>query len=55
MAGAAALAILVIAIGIAMSGRSSISDRLERYAASAKPSDDAKGRIGFRSRAASPT
>jgi tight adherence protein B len=42
VAGAAALAIVVIAIGIAMSGRSSISDRLERYAASAKPKDDAK-------------
>ena len=32
-AGTAALAIIVIALGIAMSGRSSISDRLERYAA----------------------
>ncbi len=33
VAGVAALAIVVIAIGIAMSGRSGISDRLERYAA----------------------
>lgn len=41
-AGVAALAILVIAIGVAMSGRSSISDRLERYAATAKPQEAAK-------------
>jgi tight adherence protein B len=33
IAGVAALAIVVIAVGIAMSGRSGISDRLERYAA----------------------
>ena len=33
IAGVAALAIVVLAIGIAMSGRSGISDRLERYAA----------------------
>ena len=33
IAGVAALAIVVIALGIAMSGRSGISDRLERYAA----------------------
>ena len=33
VAGVAALAIVVIALGIAMSGRSGISDRLERYAA----------------------
>ncbi len=32
VAGVAALAIVVIALGIAMSGRSGISDRLERYA-----------------------
>src|SRR5918995_7441721 len=32
VAGAAALAVLFIAIGIAMSGRSGITDRLERYA-----------------------
>ncbi len=42
VAGVAALAILVIAVGIAMSGRSGISDRLERYAAS-KPQQAAKG------------
>lgn len=36
LAGFAALAILVIAIGVAMSGQSGISDRLERYA-SARP------------------
>jgi tight adherence protein B len=36
VAGVAALAILLIAVGIASSGRSGISDRLERYA-SAKP------------------
>jgi tight adherence protein B len=41
-AGVAALAIIIIAVGIAMSGRSSISDRLERYAATAKPQDLAK-------------
>jgi tight adherence protein B len=33
IAGVAALAILVIAMGVAMSGKSGISDRLERYAA----------------------
>src|SRR5512134_760086 len=32
VAGVAALAILLIAVGIASSGRSGISDRLERYA-----------------------
>jgi tight adherence protein B len=37
LAGVAALAVLVIAIGIAMSGRSGISDRLERYAAAPRP------------------
>jgi tight adherence protein B len=42
VAGAAALAILFLAMGIAMSGRSSISDRLERYTATAKPTDTAK-------------
>jgi tight adherence protein B len=31
-AGVAALAVVIIAVGVAMSGRSSISDRLERYA-----------------------
>jgi tight adherence protein B len=39
VAGAAALAIIVIAIGIAMSGGSSISDRLERYAAAGRPKE----------------
>ena len=34
IAGLAALAVVVIAVGIAMSGRSGISDRLERYASS---------------------
>jgi tight adherence protein B len=33
IAGLAAVAVIVIALGIAMSGRSGISDRLERYAA----------------------
>jgi tight adherence protein B len=42
----AALAIIIIAVGIAMSGRSSISDRLERYAATAKPQDAAKAAGG---------
>jgi tight adherence protein B len=37
VAGVTALAIIVLAIGVAMSGRSSISDRLERYAAAARP------------------
>jgi tight adherence protein B len=40
IAGVAALAIVLIAIGVATSGGSGISDRLERYAA--KPSDLAK-------------
>ena len=40
VAGVAALAILVLAVGVATSGRSGISDRLERYAA-AKPDPDA--------------
>ena len=34
VAGVAALAILLIAVGIASSGSSGISDRLERYASS---------------------
>ena len=41
VAGVAALAILLIAVGVASSGRSGISDRLERYAsgkARARPS-----------------
>ena len=37
VAGAAALAIVLIAIGIATSGRSGMSDRLERYAAKPDP------------------
>jgi tight adherence protein B len=41
VAGVAAVAIVVLAIGVAMSGRSGISDRLERYA-SATPQQDAK-------------
>ena len=41
VAGVTALAIVVLAIGVAMSGRSGISDRLERYAAS-KPQPDGK-------------
>jgi tight adherence protein B len=45
VAGAAALAILILAIGVAMSGRSSISDRLERYAAGAR-AEPAKGSGG---------
>ncbi|MFL5673686.1 MAG: type II secretion system F family protein [Chloroflexota bacterium] len=41
IAGVAALAIVLIAVGIATSGSSGISDRLERYATTAKP-DPAK-------------
>jgi tight adherence protein B len=41
VAGVTALAIIVLAVGVAMSGRSGISDRLERYAAT-KPQGDAK-------------
>jgi tight adherence protein B len=44
LAGLAALAIIVIAVGVAMSGGSGISDRLERYAA--KPSDAKKAASG---------
>ena len=40
IAGVAAAAIVVIAVGVAMSGRSGISDRLERYA-SARPAGGA--------------
>ncbi len=36
VAGAAALAVLFIAVGIAMSGRSGITDRLERYASTGR-------------------
>jgi tight adherence protein B len=41
VAGVAALAILLIAVGVATSGSSGMSDRLERYASSSKP-DPAK-------------
>ena len=52
IAGVAALAILLIAVGIATSGGSGISDRLERYAA--KPQEPAQGRRDA-ARAASPS
>jgi tight adherence protein B len=48
VAGVAALAILLIAIGVAMSGGSGISDRLERYASTgkdAKPGKSGSGQI----------
>jgi tight adherence protein B len=45
VAGLAALAVLVIAVGVAMSGRSGISDRLERYAA-ARPEAGSSGQGG---------
>ena len=45
VAGVTALAILVIAFGISMSGRSGISDRLERYAATT-PQEAAKASGG---------
>jgi tight adherence protein B len=45
VAAVAALAIVVIALGIAMSGRSGISDRLERYAA-ARPQAGAAAASG---------
>ena len=45
IAGVAALAIILIAVGIASSGGSGMSDRLERYAASSKP-DPAKSGTG---------
>ena len=51
VAGLAAAAVLVIAIGVAMSGRSGISDRLERYA-SARPQG---GAAAAADRAAWPT
>ena len=37
---------MVIALGIAMSGRSGISDRLERYASAARPREAAGGGTG---------
>jgi tight adherence protein B len=45
IAGVAALAILLIAVGVATSGGSGISDRLERYAA-AKPDEKRKSSTG---------
>ncbi len=47
IAGVAALAILLIAIGVATSGGSGISDRLERYASNrpAKPAPSGQGAI----------
>ncbi|HEY4228405.1 MAG TPA: type II secretion system F family protein [Candidatus Limnocylindrales bacterium] len=47
IAGLAAVSIIVIALGIAMSGSSGITlERLERYAAGAKPADGATGQGG---------
>ena len=47
LAGVAALAIVLIAVGVATSGGSGISDRLERYAA--KPQTQGKGSAGGQS------
>src|SRR5262245_52144039 len=49
VAGIAALAILLIAVGVASSGSSGISDRLERYASGkqeAAPAQNGQGPIG---------
>jgi tight adherence protein B len=46
VAGVTALAIVVIALGIAMSGRSGISDRLERYASARPQGGGAAGASG---------
>ena len=46
LAGLAAIAIIVIAIGVAMSGGSGISDRLERYAAKPDAKKQASGQGG---------
>jgi tight adherence protein B len=46
VAGVAALAIVVIALGVAMSGRSDVSARLERYAATPKAGAAAGGQGG---------
>jgi len=46
IAGVASLAILLIAIGVAMSGGSGLSDRLERYASTAKVTKASKGGTG---------
>jgi tight adherence protein B len=43
LAGIAALAVVLIAVGVATSGGSGISDRLERYAAKPKDSDKIAG------------
>src|SRR6187402_2090162 len=45
VAGVAALAIVLIAVGVATSGGSGISDRLERYASTGKP-EAAKAKSG---------
>src|SRR3954466_6077214 len=45
IAGVAALAIILIAVGIATSGGSGMSDRLARYASTAEP-ESAKGAAG---------
>ena len=42
VAGVAAMAVLLIAVGIASSSSSGLSDRLERYASTAKADDNAK-------------
>ena len=52
VAGVAALAILLIAVGVASSGSSGISDRLERYASGEA---EAQGRGVDRARARSAT
>ncbi len=46
VAGVAALAIIVIAVGVATSGGSGISDRLERYAAKPTAKKEASGQGG---------
>ena len=46
IAGVAALAIILIAVGVATSGGSGISDRLERYASSSKPDPVKPGASG---------
>jgi tight adherence protein B len=46
IAGVAALAIILIAVGVATSGGSGISDRLERYASSSKPDPVKPGSSG---------
>ena len=46
IAGVAALAIILIAVGVASSGGSGISDRLERYASSSKPDPVKAGAAG---------